>query len=369
MVTAPTLTDGPVTLRHPQESDVQGSWEQCQDPLSQHWTTVPIPYSHDDARDFILGFVPGAWETDKEWGFVVEAEGRYAGHVALRNEDSRRAEIAYGSHPWVRGRGVMERALRLLLGWGFREKELATVIWLANDGNWASRRLAWKLGFSFEGTLRQWLPHRGELRDAWAGTLLADDPREPQYRWIDEMVLEGPGVRLRPFREDDAARVVEACRDERTRHWLAELPSPYTVRDALAFIRGRTSLRADGRGLSWAVADPDSDQLLGAIGVVGLRDRRPVGEVGYWTHPDARGRGVMTAAVALVLEHAFDVLELRRVKAYAASDNAASRHVLQANGMTEHGVDRLGTVVAEVRVDAVIYDILREEWARRRGSR
>ena len=81
-MTAPTLTDGPVTLRHPQESDVQGSWEQCQDPLSQQWTTVPIPYSHDDARDFMLGFVPGAWESDKEWGFVVEAEGRYAGHVA-----------------------------------------------------------------------------------------------------------------------------------------------------------------------------------------------------------------------------------------------------------------------------------------------
>ena len=70
----------------------------------------------------------------------------------------------------------MEHALRMLLDWGFREKDLATVIWLANVGNWASRRLAWKLGFTFEGTLRQWLPHRGELRDAWTGTLLADDP-------------------------------------------------------------------------------------------------------------------------------------------------------------------------------------------------
>ena len=195
--TAPTLTDGPVTLRHPRESDVQGSWEQCQDPLSQQWTTVPIPYSHADARDFILGFVPGAWESDKEWGFVVEVEGRYCGHITLRNEGNRRAEIAYGSHPWVRGSGHMEHALRMLLDWGFREKDLATVIWLANVGNWASRRVAWRLGFSFEGTLRQWLPHRGELRDAWAGTLLADDPREPQRRWIDEAVLEG-GRRAAP---------------------------------------------------------------------------------------------------------------------------------------------------------------------------
>ena len=181
--TAPTLTDGAVTLRHPKERDVLGGWEQCQDPLSQQWTTVPVPYSMDDARDYMLGYIPAGWESDKEWGFVVEAEGRYAGNIVLRNEGDRRAEIAYGSHPWVRGTGHMEHALRMLLEWGFREKDLATVIWLANVGNWASRRVAWKLGFAFEGTLRQWLPHRGELRDAWVGTLLADDPREPRGRW------------------------------------------------------------------------------------------------------------------------------------------------------------------------------------------
>jgi RimJ/RimL family protein N-acetyltransferase len=367
MPTAPTLTDGPVTLRHPQESDLQGAWEQCQDPLSQQWTTVPVPYSHDDARDFILGFVPGAWESDKEWGFVVEAEGRYAGHICLRNEGSRRAEIAYGSHPWVRGNGHMERALRLLLDWGFREKDLATVIWLANVGNWASRRIAWKLGFSFEGTLRQWLPHRGELRDAWAGTLLADDPREPQRRWLDDAVLEGSGVRLRSFREEDAARVVEACRDKRTRAWLGDLPSPYTEDDAVSFIRGRTTVRATGNGLSWAVVDPENDVLLGSVGIFDLTDDLAYGELGYWTHPDARGRGVMTTAIALVLEHAFEVLGLRRVKAYAAVRNAASRHVLEASGLTEHGVERLGALVAGGRADSVLYDVLREEWARRRS--
>ena len=368
-VTAPTLTDGPVTLRHPQESDVQGSWEQCQDPLSIEWTTVPVPYSHDDARSFILGFVPDAWESDKEWGFVVEAEGRYAGHICLRNEGSRRAEIAYGSHPWVRGQGHpmghMEHALRMLLDWGFREKDLATVIWLANVGNWASRRLAWKLGFTFEGTLRQWLPHRGELRDAWTGTLLADDPREPQRRWLDDVVLDGPGVRLRAFREEDAPRVVEACLDERTRTWLGSLPSPYTLEEALKFIRGGTALRARGDGLSWAVADPATDALIGSVGIFDLTDDLAYGEIGYWTHPDARGRGVMTTAVALVLRHAFEVLGLQRVKAYAAVGNTGSRHVLEASGLTEHGLERLGTVLADGRADCVLYDVLRGEWSRR----
>jgi RimJ/RimL family protein N-acetyltransferase len=369
MVTAPTLTDGPVTLRAPHEDDVQGSWEQCQDPLSQRWTTVPVPYSMDDARDFILGFVPTGWEADTEWGFVVEAEGRYAGHVVLRNEGDRRAELAYGSHSWVRGTGHVEHALRMLLAWGFEAKGLETVIWWANTGNWASRRLAWKLGFTFEGTVRRWLDHRGELRDGWVGTLLADDPREPRSRWLDQPRLEGPGVRLRPFTESDAARIVEACTEQRTRHWLAELPTPYDADAALAFIDSQSGVRATGRGIRWAVADADADSLLGSVGLFDLTEDLAFGEIGYWTHPDARGRGVMTAAVGLVLEHAFDTLGLRRVKAYAALDNTASRRVLEANGMTEHGVERLGTVVGTGRVDAVLYDVLVEEWSARRATR
>jgi RimJ/RimL family protein N-acetyltransferase len=364
-VTAPSITDGPVTLRHPQESDVQGSWEQCQDPLSIQWTTVPVPFSHADARDFVLGFVPRAWDDDTEWGFVVEAEGRYAGHITLRNERNGRAELAYGSHPWVRGTGHMEHAIRMLLDWGFREKRLETVIWLANVGNWASRRLAWKVGFTFGGILPRWLPHRGELRDAWTGTLLREDPREPRTRWLDQAVLEGSGVRLRPFRESDAERVVEACSDERTRHWLGELPSPYTLDDALAFIAGRTGLRASGKGLSWAVADPETDLLLGSVGLFDLPDDLARGEVGYWAHPDARGRGVMTAAVRAVLGHAFEALDLQVVFAFAAVGNHASGHVLAGSGLTEHGLERSLCLTADGRVDGRYFDMTREEWLSR----
>src|SRR4051794_14334692 len=49
MLTAPTLTDGTVTLRAHRADDVQGSFEQCQDPVSQRWTTVPVPYTLEHA--------------------------------------------------------------------------------------------------------------------------------------------------------------------------------------------------------------------------------------------------------------------------------------------------------------------------------
>src|SRR3954469_20242469 len=70
----PTLTDGTVTLRAHAPDDVQGSYEQCQDPLSQQWTTVPVPYSLDDAHAFVCGAVPEGWREDRQWAFAVEAD-------------------------------------------------------------------------------------------------------------------------------------------------------------------------------------------------------------------------------------------------------------------------------------------------------
>ena len=126
--TAPTLTDGVVTLRAHRAEDVPRVVEQCRDPVSVAWTTVPTPYAESDAEEFGLRLVPGWWAEGKEWGFAVEIEGRYAGTVSLRDEGPGRAEIAYAAHPDVRGTGAMLRALRLLVDWGFAELDIETIV-------------------------------------------------------------------------------------------------------------------------------------------------------------------------------------------------------------------------------------------------
>ncbi|MDQ6935252.1 MAG: GNAT family N-acetyltransferase [Actinomycetota bacterium] len=365
----PTLTDaaGPeaVVLRGHGDADIEGCLEQCLDPLSQLWTTVPVPYSRDDARRFVREAMPGGWGADEEWGFAVEHRGTYAGTVSLRNERDGRAEIAYGSHPWVRGTGVMERALRLLLEWGFDAKELHTVVWWANQGNWASRKVAWRLGFTFEGTVRSWLPQRGELRDAWVGTLLRSDKREPRTIWYDVPRIAGEQVVLRIHRDDDALRVLEACTDERTAYWLGELPRPYTMQLARTFLSGRGEGMAQGTAVHWIVADPQTDLLLGTVSLFDLETRHQA-EVGYWTHPDARGRGVMTEAVRLAVRHAFTPVEggglaLRRVTLISATDNAASRHVAEETGFIWAGTLRAMIKVRDGLRDGAVYDLLAEE--------
>jgi RimJ/RimL family protein N-acetyltransferase len=67
-----------------------------------------------------------------------------------------------------------------------------------------------------------------------------------------------------------------------------------------------------------------------------------------------------------VMRHAFEDLGVRRVMAGAAVDNTASRHVIEANGLTAWGTERLGTAVGDGRADCVFYDVLVEEWRRAR---
>lgn len=362
MDAAPTLTDGVVTLRAHRPDDVPGCLEQSLDPVSQQWTTVPVPYTIEHARHFVTEVVPQGWADGTSWGFAVEAEGRYAGTVQLRDEHDGRLELAFGSHPWVRGTGLMQRAVRLLVDWGFAERGARVILWRAHRGNWASRKLVWRLGFTVEGTIRSALAQRGELRDAWVGTLLATDDREPKGRWLDVPVLEAGDLRLRPWRESDVPRIVEACSDPRTLTWLGRMPEPYDEAAARAWLEHLRENAATGEGAQWAVVDADDEDR--ALAAVGYFDYRPEVEleIGYWTHPDARGRGVMSRAMARVVDYAFEDLGVRRVMAGAAVDNTASRHVIESAGLTAWGTERLGTTVRSGPADCVFYDLLVEEW-------
>jgi RimJ/RimL family protein N-acetyltransferase len=382
LVRVPTLTDGVVTLRAHRDADVEACYEQCQDPVSQAWTTVPIPFAMDDARRFVREAMPGGWASDQEWGFAVGFEGRYAGTVSLRKvgeggEGERRAEIAYGSHPAVRGKGVVERALRLLLEWGFAPEQaggrgLETVIWWANEGNWASRKVAWRLGFSFEGTVPRWLPQRGELRNAWVGALTRTDPREPRHRWLDVPRIEGQKVRLRMHRPDDLDRMHAGATDPVTTYWLGRIPDPYTRDQAEDFLRHRSDGMAAGVDLHWMLADPDSDLLLGTVSLMHIAEGMT--EVGYWAHPEARGRGVMSEAVRMACRHAvIDVedggLGLHRVYATVAVDNVASRRVLEAAGFRHVGSERRSVLVRDGMHDGAAYELLAEDLRESPGPR
>ncbi|HLL07210.1 MAG TPA: GNAT family N-acetyltransferase [Nocardioidaceae bacterium] len=366
----PTLTDGVVVLRAHELGDIEGVVEQCNDPESIRWTTVPVPYGRADAQQFVGEMVPDGWRDATSYSWAIETADdtgspRFAGSIDLRPNGAGAAEIGFGLHPAARGRHVMRRAVRLALDWGFADAGFAVVHWHAQVGNWASRRVAWRLGFRMEGTVRKMLAQRGELRDCWVGSVLPTDSAEPVTRWFDVATLVGEDVVLREFTDSDADRVAEACSDERTQHWLAGLPAPYTRLNALDYIARRRELHANGAGIWWCIADPATDVCLGNISVMQLDGLDPTsGEIGYWAHPGARGRGVMTEAVRLVVRHAFAPpdaggLELRRLSLFCAAGNPASAYVAKQAGFVHTGTQRAAEPLGDGTYDDLLaFDVL-----------
>ena len=120
------------------------------------------------------------------------------------------------------------------------------------------------------------------------------------------------------------------------------------------------------------MAEPDDDRCVGSIALIDLGGTdATAGESGYWTHPDSRGRGVMTEAVRLLVRHAFAPVEsgglgMRRLDLRTAAGNSASQHVTERNGFVRTGLqgqaERLGDGSYD---DLVAFDLLASEWTPR----
>lgn len=89
------------------------------------------------------------------------------------------AELGFWCTAPARGRGVVTEASAAVVRWGFDVLGVERLQWYAEVGNAASRRVAEKLGFQLEGTLRAALVHDGWRVDAWVASLLPGELRKP----------------------------------------------------------------------------------------------------------------------------------------------------------------------------------------------
>jgi RimJ/RimL family protein N-acetyltransferase len=157
--------------------------------------------------------------------------------------------------------------------------------------------------------------------------------------WPVTAEIGGHGVRLRPYRPEDAGPVAAGYDDELCRRYMAPLPSPFTAAHAERFLTdGVAQVHGEG-GAVYAIADPGTDQVLGGIGYDKVNPARGQAEIGYWVGPWARGKGVATAAVRALSGYVLQT-GLHRLELLTHWDNAISQRVALAAGYRREGVRR-----------------------------
>jgi RimJ/RimL family protein N-acetyltransferase len=163
--------------------------------------------------------------------------------------------------------------------------------------------------------------------------------------------LSRDGLLFRPWRDDDAAAVLELACDESARTWMAALRQVDDLDGARAWIEKR---RQDGR-MDWAVCDPATGALAARVGLHHFDDRSRGAEIGYVVAPAYRMQGVATRAVTTATLHGFESLGLARVSLRHATGNAGSCRVATRCGFVFEGVERS----AWDHGDGVLHDVHR----------
>lgn len=359
------LSNGRVTLRGHCVEDVPWIVQQCTDPSSQQYTSVPRPYGVADAEVFVRECVAAWQDPDGARQWVVEylddaGQCHFGGTLGLRPLSMGIAEIRFGLHPEARGKRVMSEAVRLACAWWF-EQGGTRVHWYAIRGNVPSWRVAWACGFTYMGNIPGFrVDGNGVPREHWSATLGKGEPLDPKTAWFeapthigDTPLCEGP-AKLRPWRDTDADQVGLVTAP--THHVPAG--SLITPESFHTWLLTATERMIFGRAKHWCIADPVTDAPLGDI----LLNMSQPGsaELGFQVFTHAVGRGVASAAARLVLQVAFTSvadggLGLRSVSARCSTDNFASARALAKAGLMPYGTESATDVLADGSTQGLIH--------------
>jgi ribosomal-protein-alanine N-acetyltransferase len=118
----------------------------------------------------------------------IVSEGRLAGEIQARQPEMGLPpgvfEIGIEVHdPSARGNGIGRRALALFLDHLFVEERAHRVQLTTDPDNAAMRRVAERLGFRLEGTLRAFMPSPEGPRDYLMYAMTKGDFEEARERW------------------------------------------------------------------------------------------------------------------------------------------------------------------------------------------
>jgi [ribosomal protein S5]-alanine N-acetyltransferase len=176
---------------------------------------------------------------------------------------------------------------------------------------------------------------------------------EPLPSWPTTPPTHGSVV-LRAFTDEDAHLPVELGDDPYV-PLIGSLPAHPTADQALEWIRRQRGRLAEGIGLSFAIADAESDNAVGAIGLWLQNLSAGRATAGYAVSPAHRGRGVATSALTALTRFAWTVPALYRVELYIEPWNHSSIHVAEAAGYRREGLLRSHQEIGGTRRDMLLY--------------
>jgi RimJ/RimL family protein N-acetyltransferase len=172
------------------------------------------------------------------------------------------------------------------------------------------------------------------------------------------LTVATPRLQVRQLVAEDAPAVAEIFEDKQTQRWLP-MPEESGGVDALAWCTEMAAeRRSRGAGDHYGMIRREDETLVGCLWTKHTDWTAKITEVAYAVAPQVRGFGMAPEAVdglaiALLLEHGFQRVELR-----VAPGNVASRRVAEKASFTYEGLLRNAGHLHSGRVDLEVWSLV-----------
>jgi ribosomal-protein-alanine N-acetyltransferase len=140
-----------------------------------------------------------------------------------------------------------------------------------------------------------------------------------------------PRLVLRELRIEDAFELFAMRSDPEVMRYVHR-PMAENIDDAVAFLTRAQDGQRDNTCAQWAITLKGDDTCIGVIGPWRIIPEHHRGELGYTLARAHWGNGLMSEAIATVVDHAFSAFGLHSMEAWTDARNAASMRVLEKNG-------------------------------------
>ena len=87
-------------------------------------------------------------------------------------------------------------------------------------------------------------------------------------------------------------------------------------------------LEQNETGIWWAVCSADNKEFYGAGGLNNWSKEHKKAEVGFWLLPQFWKQGIMTEAMPLIYNYAFDELGLHRIEGFVETENSNCKNAM-----------------------------------------
>lgn len=162
---------------------------------------------------------------------------------------------------------------------------------------------------------------------------------------------------LRQPTQNDVAEVFSLRSNAAILRYVDRDPCQSLV-EAAEFIDKITAPIINNEAISWAICIKGTDKQIGDIALWKITKEHHRAEIGYCLHPQHQGKGLMSEALAAVINYAFQQMHLHSIEANTNPENKASQKLLERAGFVQEAYLRENYYYNGRFLDSAIYSLI-----------